>query len=224
MVNGWELLVRSGIHYSKFVAGCVQIDADIRQFDALQDFREAVARTTFAEIGETKPAPHRCSFVMYTPDVIWQTDPDLDFGLIYPTARTPEYWLYVRRKQWTDRMLGEFFQASNDLAVAMAKSVHVRAEASNILRRFVRAAVRLDRGMYGYLRRAARTLDPDDLRRLAAEVHSDRDRHRDGEKPELVMEIRGIARAIIGYGGADAVRGDGHPQLVEAVNRIGWDP
>ncbi|WP_417585017.1 hypothetical protein [Pelagibacterium sp.] len=111
-------------------------------------------------------------------------------------------------------------------------------EASNILRRFVRIAAQLGPEKYGFLRKSARTLDPEDLRRLAREyidVYSQtpiRDRHinvyRGGPRPvpryTPDRELRGLARSIIRCGGPDAVRRDADPLLVEAVNQIGWWP
>ena len=111
------------------------------------------------------------------------------------------------------------------------------AEASNILRRFIRVLAELDPAQLGYLRVAARTLRPEDLRRLAREIIdmasskqlSERTVHviRGGDAaapkpPEPAQELRGLARSIIRYGGPDAVRRDAEPVLVEAVNRIAW--
>jgi hypothetical protein len=107
-------------------------------------------------------------------------------------------------------------------------------EASNILRRFVGVTAQLDPAELGYLRKSARTLDPDDLRKLAAEIDAlPRDRTpviqrgpavRADRPVSTATEIRGIARAIAGYGGPDAVRRDADPVLVDAVNRAGWTP
>ena len=44
-------------------------------------------------------------------------------------------------------------------------------EASNILRRFTRVVTQLDPTELRYLKKAARTLHPDDLRKLADEVY-----------------------------------------------------
>lgn len=50
------------------------------------------------------------------------------------------------------------------------RAMRVKAEVSTILRRLVRIAATLDQGRCGHLHKAARTLDPDGLRRLAREV------------------------------------------------------
>lgn len=110
-------------------------------------------------------------------------------------------------------------------------------EASNILRRFIRVVTRLGPD-HRYLRQAARTLRPEDLRLLAWEVNELMVRQsrtgvavviRADDPPHVkplspVNELRGLARSIITYGGSDAVRRDADPRLVEWVNRIGWNP
>lgn len=102
-------------------------------------------------------------------------------------------------------------------------------EASNILRRYIRVVEHLDPSELGYLRKSARTLHPSDLRLLAREVLDVGVRQRlikynaPGQPPTTsVEELRGLARSIIRYGGPEVVRRDAEPELVEAVNRIGW--
>lgn len=112
------------------------------------------------------------------------------------------------------------------------------SEASNILRRFLAVAGQLDAIEYGYLAVAARTLRSEDLRALAIEVHEVSIRNarprtstviRAGDPPKAKpkpltpgIELRGLARSIIRYGGPDAVRRDADPALVDAVSAIGW--
>ena len=107
-------------------------------------------------------------------------------------------------------------------------------EASNVLRRFIRVVAQLDPTELRYLTPSARTLHPDDLRRLAYEIEAlPRDRtpvirhgpsvHVDKPAPPAT-ELRGLARSITRYGGPDAVRRDADPVLVDAVNKIGWRP
>jgi hypothetical protein len=113
----------------------------------------------------------------------------------------------------------------------------VSAEASNIVRRFIKLSVMLDPTQLRYLRVAARTLRPGDLRLLAREIIDAASRKpldernirviRAGEfvmpKPaDAAQELRGLARSIIRYGGADMVRRDAAPVLVETLNRIAW--
>jgi hypothetical protein len=107
----------------------------------------------------------------------------------------------------------------------------MKGEASNIMRRFIRIVVQLDPSELGYLGKAARTLDPRDLRLLAREIEGQpRDRTPvkivGSQPPKPVhgpdREQRGIARSNIEYGGPAAVRRDADPELVEAVDRIGW--
>lgn len=93
------------------------------------------------------------------------------------------------------------------------------SEASNILRRFIRIIARLRSAELGYLRVAARTLDPEDLRKLAAEVY---DQRAEIGPTAPVAEIRGLARSIVTYGGPDAVRRDAASDLVETVAQFGW--
>lgn len=107
-------------------------------------------------------------------------------------------------------------------------------EATNILRRFLRVIAQFDPTKLRFLTLSARTLHPDHLRKLAAEIESlSRDRtpviqHGPAvleDKPSTPsQELRGLARSIVRYGGPDAVRHDADPILVEAVNRIGWTP
>jgi hypothetical protein len=114
----------------------------------------------------------------------------------------------------------------------------VADEASNILRRFIRVAAQLDPTELRYLKLAARTLKPDDLRLLAWEINELAIRRkrggvahviRPGDPPRPhrhgpVEELRGLARSIIRYGGPDAVRRDADRLLVDAVNAMGWTP
>ncbi len=107
----------------------------------------------------------------------------------------------------------------DDIAEAIERQI-APSEASNILRRFIRVAAQLDPRELGYLKKSARTLHPDDLRRLANEIADLRPRRRG----EAVAELRGLARSIITYGGPDAVRRDADRMLVDAVNSMGWTP
>ncbi len=114
----------------------------------------------------------------------------------------------------------------------------MNAEASNILRRFIRVAEQLDATELRYLGKAARTLQPEDLRSLVWEVHEVSILSRGprtaiviraGDPPRPrhhgpVAELRGLARSIIRYSGPDAVRRDADSLLVDVVNSIGWTP
>lgn len=102
-------------------------------------------------------------------------------------------------------------------------------EASNILRRFIRVAAGLDPLELRYLKKAARTLDPGDLRKLANEIYdSGRPlrliKYGNSGRPHTttVSELRGLARSIIRYGGPEAVLRDANPMLVDVVTRMGW--
>lgn len=105
------------------------------------------------------------------------------------------------------------------------------AEATNIARRLVRVLAQLDPSEYGYVRKCARSLDPSDIRALAREITAlNRPRpvvqHGPWKPvpppPSPVSELRGVARSIIRYGGADAVRRDAGETLVDALNQVGW--
>jgi hypothetical protein len=104
----------------------------------------------------------------------------------------------------------------------------VSAEASNILRRFIRVAAGLDPLELRYLKKAARTLEPAEIRRLALELNDVlRRRRRAGDQPPTsqpgpVAELRGLARSIIRYGGPEAVRRDADEMLVNVVIGMGW--
>lgn len=111
------------------------------------------------------------------------------------------------------------------------------SEASNILRRFINLSAKLEPMQLQYLRVAARTLRRSDLRLLAREIMEAASRkplsHRlihvisEGDAPppkppKPALELRGLPRSIIHYGGPDAVRRDAEPVLVEALNRLVW--
>lgn len=111
------------------------------------------------------------------------------------------------------------------------------AEASNILRRFIAVTETLDPTEFRYLRKAAKTLDPRDIRLLAIEYIEVNARRRGPLVAKVIRpgdpvpprrstldgQLRGIARSIIRYGGPVAVLEDADPVLVDAVSRIGWN-
>lgn len=111
-------------------------------------------------------------------------------------------------------------------------------EATNICRRLLRALGVVPDGCERAAKKCARTLDPEDIRSLADAVFETTRLHpRPGPAvvhyhgdpippPKLTPpgELRGIARAIITYGGPDKVRADCDPVTSEMLLRMGWTP
>lgn len=106
----------------------------------------------------------------------------------------------------------------------------MKAQASNILRRYIRVVAQRDPADLQYLRLSARTLHPVDLRQLAAELsgaaeHGHAIQHGPNwakpDRADAATELRGLAKAIVMYGGPDAVRRDANRLLVNAVNAMG---